>query len=85
MYPASGGEREAEFDVAAGDGSEVRAGLESGARRVVRAGVVALLVMAVTSNAMRLDEARRYFTPAVAARIVSMLAPTSVPSTAALR
>jgi hypothetical protein len=61
------------------------AGLESRGRWVVRAGVVALLVMAVTSNASRLHEARRYFTPAVAARIASMLAPMSVPSSAALR
>lgn len=61
------------------------AGLESRGRWLVRAGVVALLVMAVTSNARRLHEARRYFTPAVAARIVSTLAPTSVPSSAALR
>lgn len=61
------------------------AGLESRARWAVRAGAVALLVMAVTNNAIRLREARGYFTPAVAERIVSMLAPTSVPSTAALR
>ena len=61
------------------------AGLESRARWLVRAGVVTLLMMAVTSNATRLREARLYFTPAVAARIASMLAPTSVPSSAAFR
>jgi hypothetical protein len=50
---------------------------------VVRAAVVALLTITAVNNATRLIEARDYFTPAVAANIASMFAPTSVPSSAA--
>jgi hypothetical protein len=61
-------------------------GLRSTAgRQVVRGGAVALLTIALINNAARLREARAYFTPAVAASISSMLAPTSLPSSAAFR
>jgi hypothetical protein len=63
------------------------AGTEGTLRRSVRAVVVALLILSGINNATRLAAARRYFTatPAVAASTASMLAPTSVPSSAELR
>lgn len=62
------------------------AGAVSGrARGMVRAGVAALLILLAVSNAARLMDARSYFTPAVAARMASMSAPTSLPSRPAPR
>jgi hypothetical protein len=62
------------------------AGAVSGpARSVVRMGVAALLILLSVSNAARLLDARSYFTPAVAARMASMSAPTSLPSSPAPR
>ena len=63
----------------------VAGGLAGAPRHLVRIGVVVLLIIALITNTTRLREARAYFTPAVAARIASMFAPTSVPSSAALR
>jgi hypothetical protein len=51
----------------------------------VRIGLVTLVILAGINNASRLVEARRCLTPPVAAGSASTLAPTSVPSSAALR
>jgi hypothetical protein len=54
-------------------------------RPLVRGGAAALLLLLAVSNAARLLEARAYFTPDVADRMVSMSAPTSLPSSPAPR
>lgn len=51
----------------------------------VRIGLVALVILAGINNASRLVEARRCLTPPVAASDGSTVAPTSVPSSAALQ